>query len=66
MATDNVAVKVRALSPSVTLLSLEDRVTEGGLSLSDMVIEAEVVAPAVVPPPDILDIETVAVSSAPS
>ena len=66
VATDNVAVKVRALSPSVTLLELDANVTVGALSLSETVIVCEVVAPVVTLPPETLLIEIVAVSSEPS
>ena len=66
VATDNVPVRVRALSPSVTLLELEARVTVGALSLSESIIVWEVVAPVVTLPPETLLIEIVAVSSEPS
>ena len=66
VAIDKLAVNVRALSPSVTLLALEVNVTVGALSLSETVIVCEVVVPVVTLPPETLLIEIVALSSEPS
>ena len=66
VATDRVAVKVRALPPSNTLLALEARVTVGALSDSVIAILTDCVPFSVAPPPETVPIATTAVSVTPS